>query len=122
MKRLRRVAGFVVGVFLMVSGAGHGLLAWPGLEKELVQGQAVPNLRQALEIGWRFGGAAMFAFGAIVLGSFSGAERDRSSSFKPALAIGLLYVLFGGWALAISGLKPFFLVFLVPGIVLVLPA
>ena len=36
--------------------------------------------------------------------------------------VGLAYAAFGVWALAISGMNPFFLIFVVPGILLAIAA
>jgi hypothetical protein len=39
-------------------------------------------------------------------------------SLRPVLVIGLAYTVYGIWAMIASGLEPFFLVFVVPGVLL----
>lgn len=41
-------------------------------------------------------------------------------SVKPAIVIGTTYVVYGGWALTVSRFDPFFLVFVVPGLMVLL--
>ena len=39
-------------------------------------------------------------------------------SLRPVAFIAAAYLLFGVWALGVSGLNPFFLVFVIPGVML----
>jgi hypothetical protein len=65
----------------------------------------------------------MLVLGAIVVWLFAGRLRGQALSTLPALVIGAGYVAFGAWTLLTIDLSPFFfIVFLVPGILLVLAA
>jgi hypothetical protein len=118
MNRLRIALGLLAGVLMILSSAAHSLLGWPGLRTELARTQAPERLVTGLSIGWHFAGVAMLGFGSIVLLTFVDAMRRRPASFRPVGAISLVYLLFGVWALRASNLDPFFLVFIVPGLML----
>jgi hypothetical protein len=68
-------------------------------------------------IGWHFAGVAMLTFGAMVVAAFIQVLRGRAVSLAPAMLIATVYLAFGAWALLVSG-DPFFLVFVVPGVLL----
>jgi hypothetical protein len=118
MTRLRIAVGLLAGVLLILSSAAHVLLGWKQLGIALAAAHTAPDLITALSIGWHFAGAAMLAFGCIVLVTFFDAMRRRPVSFRPVGFIALVYLLFGLWALKVSDLNPFFLVFIVPGLML----
>ena len=118
MNKLRIALGLLAGVLMILSSAAHSLLGWTQLRVALVATQAPPDLIKGLSIGWHFAGMAMFAFGCIVLLTFVDAIRRRPVSFRPVGFIALVYMLFGIWALRASNLDPFFLVFVVPGLLL----
>ena len=50
------------------------------------------------------------------------AGRGRPVSLRPVLVIGLAYTVYGIWVVIASGLDPFFLVFVVPGVLLLAAA
>ena len=114
---MSRILGIIAGVILILSGAAHSLLGWKALGAQLAQTNAPADLIGGLRIGWHFGGACMLAFGIIVLMIFV-----RRMPALPAFAIGVLYVVFGAWALAVSNFDPFFAIFIVPGVLLLIAA
>lgn len=122
MNRLDAALGIAAGTMLVASSALHSLLGWPGLAIALGTIGAPADLVTGLRIGWHFAGAAMLAFGCIVLWSFVGGLRGRPVSLVPSAIIALVYVAFGAWALVVSAFEPFFLVFLVPGLLLAVAA
>jgi hypothetical protein len=102
---------------LVLSAFAHSLAGGAQLRSELAAAAVPADLFQGVMIGWYFGGAAMFAFGLVVGHAFLGAEPAGST--VPALLIGTVYLVFGFCALALSSLDPFFLVFVVPGLLVV---
>lgn len=118
MSRPRISLGIFVGAILVASSAAHSL-GWPQLSERLVATQAPADLIIALKIGSHFASLAMFTFGAIVIWTFSNYLRERPVSLRPAQIIGLVYLAFGLWALAVSRFDPFFFIFIVPGLTLV---
>jgi hypothetical protein len=118
MTRVRAILGIVAGVVLLLSGGAHSFLGWAALRDELTAAGVPSELAFGVKVGWQFGGVCMFACAAIVLSLFTRRLRGETTSAFPALAIGLAYALFGAWALVASDFSLFFLVFLVPGILL----
>lgn len=118
---IRTVLGVVAGLVLVGSSGAHSLLGWPQLGAQLARTNAPPELVRGLAIGWHCAGASMLAFGVLVLWTFT-ARRGRAVSRVPALVVALLYLLFGVGALAASGMQPFFLIFVVPGLMVLAAA
>jgi hypothetical protein len=113
MTKVRDLCGIIAGVVLILSSGAHSLMGWPAMRQQLADAGASADLQTGLKAGWQFGGAAMLAFGVIVLSIFIARPGPRASR-APAAAIAALYMLFGVWALAMSG-NPFFFIFIVPG-------
>jgi len=119
---IRTVLGIVAGLVLIASSAAHSLLGWPQLRARLVATNAPADLITGLAVGWHFSGVSMLAFGVLVLWTFTGRGPERLVSLVPARVIALVYVAFGVAALAVSGMDPFFLIFVVPGLMLLAAA
>jgi len=116
MRRFRSILGLAGGAMMVLSSAAHSLLGWKELRAALGQTTAPDDLIRSLGFGWHFGGAAMLAFGCIVVALFARRLKGAAVSSMPAIVIGATYVIFGVWALAASRFDPFFLVFVVPGV------
>ena len=117
MNRFSVVLGIPAGALMIGSSAAHSFLGWPQLRESLTRAQTPPDLITGLAVAWHFGGAAMLVFGAIVTWLFVDVLKRRPVSFVPAWLIAFLYVLFGCGALLITG-NTFFVVFIVPGVLL----
>jgi hypothetical protein len=118
MKRARLVLGLIAGVVLIVSSGAHSILGWKSLSERMAVAQVPSDLQTGLRIGWQFAGAAMLALGVIVVTIFAGRLRGQRPSLMPAVAVCILYLTFGAWALAVSGGDLFFMIFIVPGAML----
>ncbi len=121
MSQARRIVGMVVGVLIVLSAVAHSAMGGPMLRKELAAAQVPDDLLRGALVGWHFGGAAMLAFGAIVLHTFV-RRRGDAASLVPARIIALAYLIFGALAFVASDFDPFFLVFIGPGLLLALIA
>jgi len=106
---------------MILSSGAHSFLAWPALRGQLASAGVSSDLQAGLAVGWHFGGAAMLAFGVIVLGIF-GARSEPRPSRTPALVISILYIVFGAGALAINRDVFFLMVFVIPGSLLAFAA
>jgi hypothetical protein len=122
MSQLRRVVGVVVGVLLVLSAAAHSLLGGEAIREALVAAEVPADLLRGALIGWHFGGAAMLAFGAVVLHTFARRRDADGVSLLPARIVAATYLAFGCGALVLTDFDPFFLVFVVPGSLLALVA
>jgi hypothetical protein len=120
MNRFRSILGLVAGVVMMLSAAMHSLLGWKQIKSELAPLHAPADLVRAIGTGWNFGGAAMLAFGFIVVALFAHRLKGSTVTLRPALVIGATYVAFGAAAMAVNDFDPFFLVFVIPGVMLLI--
>jgi hypothetical protein len=120
--RPRIALGLLGGAAVIASSAAHSLLGWKALDSALDAVQAPPAVIRSLSIGWHFAGVAMLAFGVIVVRLFADRLRGRVVSLWPVRFIAVVYLAFGAWALAVSELDPFFMVFIGPGLVMLAAA
>jgi len=120
MNRFRLVLGLVAGILMMLSAAAHSFLGWKQLKSELEPLHAPAELVRAIGMGWNFGGAAMLAFGFIVVALFRHRLQGSSVTLRPAMVIGATYLAFGAAALIENDFDPFFLVFVIPGVLLLI--
>ena len=122
MPRLRRVLGIVVGALLILSAVAHSLLGGKGMREALVAAHVPADLLRGAMIGWYFGGVAMLAFGVVVLHTFAGRRGAAGVALFPSQVVAVIYLVFGAAALLLTDFDPFFLVFVVPGLLLALAA
>lgn len=118
MSRGRAILGLVAGVLQFLYAIAHSGLGGPALTRELAPFNVPADLQASLLVGWHFGGACMLAFGMVLTDIFWKRLRGVPTSTQPAAVIGATYAAFGTWALLSGGFKPFFLIFLVPGVTL----
>jgi hypothetical protein len=118
MRRPHAILGILTGVILLASAAMHSFMGWPALRASLTSAGVAPDLIAGLGIGWNFGGTCMTLFGVLALWLFGAALRGRPVSLRPLVLIGIAYAAFGVGALVAGDMNPFFLIFIVPGIML----
>jgi len=119
-ERPRSILGLLAGAAMLASSAAHSLVGWTQLRSALEQARAPEELILTLGMGWNFGGAAMLAFGLIVVALFWRRLMGAPVSLMPAIIIGVAYLVFGAWAFLGSHFDPFFFVFVVPGVMLLI--
>ena len=119
MARCRASLGLLAGVILLLSSAAHSFLGWTALNEQLSRAGTPADLVFGLKAGWQFGGASMLAFGSICVLMFGMRLRGRPVPSFPAMIVGVVYLLFGAWALLASQFDPFFLIFIVPALLLI---
>jgi hypothetical protein len=120
MDRLRSVLGLLGGGIIAASSALHALMGWPAMAGELTRIQASPDLVAGLRVGWYFGSVAMLAFGLVAIVTFAARMRGQPASLAPVVIVAVTYLAFGLWALVASGMNPFFLIFIVPALMLLI--
>jgi hypothetical protein len=119
MKRARLILGIIAGIMLLASSGAHTFLGWKSLSEQLADTNAPPALVAGLHIGWTFGGAAMVILAFVVLTTFIDRLRGGRAPLSHVIAIAVVYMAFGAWAIAASGGDLFFLgVFVIPGALL----
>lgn len=117
MNRFSAALGIPAGVIIVASSFAHSLLGWPQLRAQLLEAQAPPDLVTGIAVGWHFGGAAMFAFGCIAIVLFVDSLKNRPAPPFPVRMTALTYTAFGAAAMLATG-NLFFLIFVVPGLML----
>jgi len=118
--RIRNIVGLVAALFVVISAGAHGALGWPAMMAELAKTNVPPDLTRGLRIGWLFGSACMIIFGAVLIRLFVRRLRGHAESTGPAQMVGGGYLLFGLWALFTADFDPFYAVFIVPGLLLLI--
>jgi len=119
---LRIVLGFVLATFFILSGFRHSILGWRRLSSRLQDAHAPGELIGNLALGWHLGGAAMFAFGLMLIFLYVKFLRDGASSLRIAQLIAIFYIGFGSWAQVVSHNTFFTVMFIVPGLLLLFAA
>jgi hypothetical protein len=110
--------GIVAGVILILSAFAHSVLGWRAMNERLAQTNAPADLVQGLQVGWMFGGPVMIVFGILAIVTFVKRFRgERASTLAPIL-IAISYLGFAAWAAVITGGDPFFLIFVIPAVLL----
>jgi hypothetical protein len=116
--KTKSVLGLIAGAILFLSAFAHSILGWKAMSEQLAQTNAPPDLVQGLHIGWVFGGPVMLVFGILCVSTFLKRFRGQpASTFAPAL-ISVAYLAFGAWAMVTTGGDPFFMIFVVPAVLL----
>jgi hypothetical protein len=115
--KARNVLGLIAAIILILSSGAHSFLGWKALSARLAVTNAPADLINGLRIGWEFGGMAMLTFGIIAATIFIRRLRGDVVWMLPVTFISIFYILFGAWALFVSR-DPFFLIMLVPGMLL----
>ena len=116
--KFKSVLGIIAGVILILSAFAHSVLGWKAMGEQLAKTNAPADLVQGLQIGWIFGGVVMIVFGILAISTFVKRFRgEQASTFAPAL-ISIAYLGFAAWAAVITGGDPFFMIFVVPAVLL----
>ncbi len=122
MPRNRIVVGFIASALLLLNAMVHSIVGAPAMLQELRALKVRQDLEQSLLAAWQLGGVLMLLAGLVCGHAFLRAWRgDTQQVFTPRV-IGVGYVLFGLWAMLGAAMEPFYLVFVVPGLLLVFAA
>jgi hypothetical protein len=114
----RAITGVVGGTLITLSSGAHSMLGWPSVRQELTSAGVGGDLLFGMQAGWQFGGAAMLVTGVTLVILFARRVRGAAIPTFPGLITGAGYLAFGLWALLAHGFNPFFFVFIVPALLL----
>jgi hypothetical protein len=116
--KVKAVLGLIAGAILILSAGAHSFMGWQAMRAALAQTNAPAELVQGLQVGWMFGGPVMIVFGILCIHTFLKRFRGQpASTFAPVL-ISVAYLGFGAWAAMLTHGDPFFVVFVLPGVLL----
>jgi hypothetical protein len=120
--RVRGALGLIAGAMMILGGAAHSFLGWPGLGARLAAVPVSPDLVLVVRVAWHFGGLGMLVFGVVAVAQAVHRLRGLDVWALPGQAIAAAYLGFGLWALVVSDFNLFFMVFVVPGTLLAISA
>lgn len=118
---MRSILVMIAGALMVLSAFAHGPLGWRALGPELAKAGVPADLLGAMAIGWWFGSAMMLASGAVALVAGTRLQRGDRSGAVPALIVATAWVGFGLAALVYRHGSPFFLLFIVTGLLAAVP-
>jgi hypothetical protein len=114
--KLRAYLGLAAGMFMLAGAAAYALTGFLPFQVAFEAARVPVGVITGSYIAWIWGSFAMAGLGLITLVEASRALRERPYS-RPVVAFsGLTFLVFGAWALGISGFNPHFLYFVVLGV------
>lgn len=118
MQKFRAVLGIVAGAFLILNAFAHSMLGWKAMGEQLAHTNAPADLVAGLRLGWMWGAVPMVVFGILAIGTFLKRLRGQPAPVFTAALVAAAYLAYGAWAAITTGGDPFFLLFVVPGVLL----
>jgi hypothetical protein len=116
--KTKAVLGIIAGVILLLSAGAHSILGWKAMNEQLAATNAPAALVQGLQVGWVFGGVVMLVFGILCINIFLKRLRGQSASTLAPILISVAYLGFSVWAAILTGGDPFFMIFVIPAVLL----
>jgi heme A synthase len=117
MNRSRNILGVAAAVLIIASSGMHAFIGWPSVLSGLRTTNSPPDMIQGLGLNWILAAVFMWTLGLIALKTFADRLRARPAVLWPTALMSAVYVLFGIGAIVVSK-NPFFLIFIVPGVML----
>lgn len=121
-RKLCEALVLVAGLVILLSAYPHATAGWPSLRPALVDAGVDGDVVAALGIGWYFGSVAMAALGLTAILVFVELRRGHARARRFAVVVAAAYLAFGLTAWLTRDLNPHFLIFVVPGALLLLGA
>ena len=116
--KIKGIVGLIGGAILLLSAGAHSMLGWKAMSERLAQSNAPADLVQGLQVGWIYGGFVMVVLGVLCINTFAKRLRgEKASTFAPVV-ISVGYLAFAAWAAVATGADPFFMIFVVPAVLL----
>ena len=120
MRKTRLVIGVIAGLLMSLGGVAHSLMGWKQVRHILAQSTAPADFSDGLAVPWHFAGLVMVMSGVIVVAFFVSALRGQPDSRFAVLVIGATWLLFAIWGAIFVKPDPFFAIFAVPGIMVLM--
>jgi hypothetical protein len=114
---IRVVLGIVAGLAMVLSGVAHSVLGWPALQQTLDTTNIPDDVRRGLAVPWHFAGMAMVLSGVLAVMTVL-RMRGGAVTAWPAVVVAGAWMLFGLWGLIALKRDPTFLMFILPGALL----
>lgn len=118
--KIKSVFGLLGGVILVLSAGAHAIMGWKAMSEQLALTNAPAALVQGLQVGWVFGGVVMLVLGSLCINTFAKRFKGQHASTLAPVLIAIAYLGFAAWAAITTGGDPFFMIFVVPAVLLVI--
>jgi hypothetical protein len=110
---------WLAALVITLGAYGHGFVGVKPTRAAIEAATLAPNIIRTLWIVWYFVSGCMLVFGVLLFWAWPALEAGPSSRSRVALVIGALYLITGLAAYPYSGRDPFWLLFLVLGVLVI---
>jgi hypothetical protein len=115
---LATVAYWLTAITITLGAIGHGFLGVKPVRDALATVTLPADIMRVLWIVWYWVSGTMVVFGVLLFWAWPALKAGSSSRSAPPIIIGVLYVIAGAVCYTYTGRDPFWLLFLVQGILL----
>jgi hypothetical protein len=120
MKRTIATAFYWFAAITIALGAyGHGFVGIRPVEAAVAASTLAPDVVRVIWIVWYFVSGCMLSFGILLFWAWPVLEAGSASRASAALIIGAFYTVTGVAAYLYSGRDPFWLLFVIQGVVVI---
>jgi hypothetical protein len=117
----KRIAGLTGGVLMIGCGAVHSLLGWPQMKEDLAKAGVPITFAEGFVVPWHFAGLSMATFGVLVILALHRSGVDAAPRRPFLRTVGGMWVFFAMMGTAFIRVDSTFLVFLIPGLLALVP-
>ena len=113
----RVILGLIAGVVMAASGIAHSAVGWRALQQTLRTTNVPDDVSRGLAVPWHFAGMTMVLSGVLAAMTVL-RMRGGTLTAWPAVVVGAAWILFGLWGLVAVKRDATFLMFIIPGALL----
>ena len=118
----QRVLGYVAALLLMLEGVLHSVAGWPAVHRELSTAHVSAAFSEGLAVPWHLAGSALVMLGCMAGWCLLRSSEEWSVTRRLVGGIGVYLTAFAIVGAAAIKADPTFLMFGVPGIMLIASA
>jgi hypothetical protein len=119
MRTLAAAFYWIAAVTITLGAYGHGFLGIKPVEAAITATMLPPDIVRVIWIVWYFVSGCMVTFGALLFWVWPAIKIGSSSRSAVALIVGVFYTVTGISCFVYSGRDPFWLLFLVQGVIVI---
>jgi hypothetical protein len=118
-RKLAATLYWLAAITITLGAYGHGFVGVKPIRAAIAASTLAPDVVRVIWIVWYFVSGCMVSFGMLLFWAWPGFKAGSSSRSSAALIIGAFYAVTGVTSYLYSGLKPFWLLFLILGAVVI---
>jgi hypothetical protein len=107
---------WLAAVVITLGAFGHGFVGVLPIREAIETSTLPPDVTQPIWIVWYFTSGSMIAFGLLLFWAWPALKNGASSRSVPAVIVGVLYLISGVASYVYSERDPFWLMFIVLGL------